>query len=117
MWPERQGRHRFPWNQLPALWWLWPTFGPLRSAHEPLGTRRKRKKAPQINDLRGCVLGAPDTVRTCDPCLRRAVLYPAELRARGRHVIRSGLAGCHAGALDWVDDATILGGDRAGAGL
>ena len=26
-------------------------------------------------------IGAPDTVRTCDPCLRRAVLYPAELRA------------------------------------
>ncbi len=28
--------------------------------------------------------GAPDRIRTCDPCLRRAVLYPAELRARGR---------------------------------
>jgi hypothetical protein len=25
--------------------------------------------------------GAPDKIRTCDPCLRRAVLYPAELRA------------------------------------
>ena len=25
--------------------------------------------------------GAPDRIRTCDPCLRRAVLYPAELRA------------------------------------
>ncbi len=24
---------------------------------------------------------APDRIRTCDPCLRRAVLYPAELRA------------------------------------
>ena len=27
-------------------------------------------------------IGAPDKIRTCDPCLRRAVLYPAELRAR-----------------------------------
>jgi hypothetical protein len=28
-------------------------------------------------------IGAPDWIRTSDPCLRRAVLYPAELRARG----------------------------------
>src|ERR1700727_316643 len=26
------------------------------------------------------VTGAPDTIRTCDLCLRRATLYPAELR-------------------------------------
>jgi hypothetical protein len=26
--------------------------------------------------------GAPDRIRTCDLCLRRAALYPAELRAR-----------------------------------
>jgi hypothetical protein len=26
--------------------------------------------------------GAPGTIRTCDPMLRRHVLYPAELRAR-----------------------------------
>jgi hypothetical protein len=26
--------------------------------------------------------GAPDKIRTCDLCLRRAALYPAELRAR-----------------------------------
>ena len=25
--------------------------------------------------------GAPERIRTSDPCLRRAVLYPAELRA------------------------------------
>ena len=29
--------------------------------------------------------GAPDTIRTCDLCLRRATLYPAELRAREGH--------------------------------
>src|ERR1700681_1100870 len=28
--------------------------------------------------------GAPDRIRTCDLCLRRAALYPAELRARER---------------------------------
>ena len=27
--------------------------------------------------------GAPDTIRTCGLCLRRAALYPAELRVRG----------------------------------
>ena len=31
--------------------------------------------------------GAPDTIRTCDPCLRRAVLYPAELRARRKKIL------------------------------
>jgi hypothetical protein len=30
--------------------------------------------------------GAPDTIRTCDLCLRRATLYPAELRARALHL-------------------------------
>ncbi len=30
-----------------------------------------------------CGFGAPETIRTSDPCLRRAVLYPTELRARG----------------------------------
>ena len=29
--------------------------------------------------------GAPDTIRTCDLCLRRATLYPAELRVRMGH--------------------------------
>src|SRR5713101_3261192 len=27
-------------------------------------------------------IGAPDTIRTCDLCLRRMALYPAELRAQ-----------------------------------
>jgi hypothetical protein len=27
------------------------------------------------------LIGAPDRIRTCDLCLRRATLYPAELRA------------------------------------
>ena len=28
-------------------------------------------------------IGTPDRTRTCDPRLRRPMLYPAELRARG----------------------------------
>jgi hypothetical protein len=28
------------------------------------------------------VSGAPDRIRTCDLCLRRAALYPAELRVQ-----------------------------------
>ncbi len=32
--------------------------------------------------------GAPDRIRTCDLCLRRAALYPAELRAPTENVPR-----------------------------
>src|SRR3954467_15168597 len=32
--------------------------------------------------------GAPDTIRTCDLCLRRATLYPAELRVHWRSFSR-----------------------------
>ena len=31
----------------------------------------------------GSVNGAPGTTRTCDPQLRKLMLYPTELRARG----------------------------------
>ena len=42
--------------------------------------------------------GGPDTIRTCDLCLRRAALYPAELRVRnGRNVI-DGAGGDKGGA-------------------
>ena len=37
--------------------------------------------------------GAPDRIRTCDPCLRRAILYPAELRAPAAIVARARRAG------------------------
>jgi hypothetical protein len=30
------------------------------------------------------IIGAPEKIRTSDLCLRRAALYPAELRARLR---------------------------------
>ena len=32
------------------------------------------------------IYGAPGTIRTCDRLIRSQVLYPAELRARGRGV-------------------------------
>ena len=38
--------------------------------------RRNLLKIKTLN-----VTGAPNTIRTCDPRLRRAVLYPAELWA------------------------------------
>ena len=37
-------------------------------------------------------VGAPDTIRTCDPCLRRAVLYPTELRARRCRILHDFVA-------------------------
>jgi hypothetical protein len=54
-----------------------------------------------------CESGAPETIRTSDHCLRRAVLYPAELRARGADfrtepsVVRRPL-GIHASPLSLV---------------
>src|SRR5882672_1180148 len=37
--------------------------------------------------------GAPDWIRTSDPCLRRAILYPAELRAHIK-ILPTSLATC-----------------------
>ena len=36
-------------------------------------------------------IGAPDTIRTCDLCLRRATLYPAELRVLEAVSLKSSL--------------------------
>ena len=44
--------------------------------------------------------GAPDRIRTCDLCLRRAALYPAELRVREGGWYRKGW---------WVSTAPALG--------
>ena len=41
----------------------------------------KAAGASVFADLYGS--GAPDRIRTCDLCLRRAALYPAELRVPG----------------------------------
>jgi hypothetical protein len=47
-------------------------------------TFRGRMWFPPIRDFEQAIeiAGAPDKIRTCDLCLRRAALYPAELRAR-----------------------------------
>jgi hypothetical protein len=47
--------------------------------------------------IKSATSGAPDRIRTCDLCLRRAALYPAELRVLGRNDDRSGLCARPAG--------------------
>ena len=47
--------------------------------------RLPARESDQADRMRRIRNGAPDRIRTCDPCLRRAILYPAELRARGRY--------------------------------
>jgi hypothetical protein len=44
------------------------------------------RKPDDVRTTLVCALqnGAPDTIRTCDLCLRRATLYPAELRVLTR---------------------------------
>jgi hypothetical protein len=44
----------------------------------PTDPSRARPFAYRINEK----FGASDTIRTCDLCLRRVTLYPAELRAQ-----------------------------------
>src|SRR6266849_1440588 len=46
-----------------------------RCLPEQIGAVAKNRDVPDF-------IGAPDTIRTCDLCLRRATLYPAELRVR-----------------------------------
>ncbi len=55
--------------------------------------RRQFQKLNKINTLlRRRMDGAPGRIRTCDLCLRRAALYPAELRVHG--VSANGARGC-----------------------
>ena len=51
---------------------------PARTASENARIYRRPCFAPLFEN------GAPDRIRTCDLCLRRAALYPAELRVRAR---------------------------------
>ena len=50
-------------------------FGP-----RPGARANATRSAKRIHREKG--IGAPDRIRTCDLCLRRAALYPAELRVR-----------------------------------
>ncbi len=59
----------------------WPRLKLLLTPCLP-DNQSREAKYEQILDL----TGAPDTIRTCDLCLRRATLYPAELRVRGVHL-------------------------------
>ena len=53
-------------------------LGAFRARFNPIPGASKLKRPPE-GDLFN--FGAPERIRTSDPCLRRAVLYPAELRA------------------------------------
>src|SRR5262249_47299631 len=44
--------------------------------------------------------GAPDRIRTCDLCLRRATLYPTELRVLGSREPRPNAPNCNAAAIE-----------------
>jgi hypothetical protein len=48
-----------------------------------IGVRRRSQSIEGI--------GAPDRIRTCDLCLRRATLYPAELRVLGGATLTNSL--------------------------
>ena len=65
-----------------------PTKGGYKSCLGRAG-RRGKENAAYSGMIWGT--GAPERIRTSDLCLRRAALYPAELRARGP---RSVLAPC-----------------------
>jgi hypothetical protein len=54
-----------------------PFSGPARRAPGAKGRTRGQRSLRRY-------AGAPDTIRTCDLCLRRATLYPAELRVPQR---------------------------------
>src|SRR5262249_6428897 len=66
-----------------------------------------------IND-RG--IGAPEGIRTSDLCLRRATLYPAELRARDPSIAEAGRSGNVPGTCPSSADAVVRNADL-GAGL
>ena len=51
-------------------------------------------RTAETRDLGHRFAGAPDRIRTCDLCLRRAALYPAELRVRSLRGLADGLRGC-----------------------
>src|SRR3978361_1551278 len=53
-----------------------------RLPERPARPRRAPRLVLPIHRRAG--YGAPDTIRTCDLCLRRATLYPAELRVLKR---------------------------------
>ena len=73
------GRRRFaPTFRLPVVGGRTPD---LRSGDQI--PNRRYEKGPYLTAGPFFVYGAPEGIRTPDLCLRRAALYPAELRALG----------------------------------
>lgn len=54
----------------------------LREIQGMLTQRDTKGNGVSLLNVRRGIIGAPNTIRTCDPRLRRAVLYPAELWAQ-----------------------------------
>ena len=61
--------------------------GVLRKAHGASVPAAARQGTNTIFADRLSEAGAPGRSRTCDPRFRKPVLYPAELRARGRQIL------------------------------
>ena len=53
--------------------------------HSPTSSQQDLPETTQPADQLADKVGTPDRIRTCDPRLRRPMLYPAELRAHGGH--------------------------------
>ena len=68
-----------------------------RQAHAQTGRQIERGATHVCSGGPSAISGAPGGIRTPDHCLRRAVLYPAELRARGAHCNGAGRARLSAG--------------------
>jgi hypothetical protein len=80
---------------------------------------RNRRKPDRANLTRKTVAkiglsGAPSTIRTCDLCLRRATLYPAELWVPAA-LIADGQAGFNDKPAATADLARILAAQKARA--
>ena len=72
------------------------TLAPVR-LHLSSGIRRANREEGTLSARKLLKSGAPDRIRTCDLRLRRAALYPAELRVRARrrraNIVEAGAAG------------------------
>ena len=79
----------------------------LFSVAADLGTRKESSDARKLLILKRN--GAPDRIRTCDPRLRRAVLYPAELRVRKRGMIPANVPFVHAFGVKSAYEGRLMG--------
>ena len=87
--------HTAPLGTLPTNLPPWPATADI---HYTIGARDAastvgKTKTPPADLAGGVFIGAPGTIRTSDPQIRSLMLYPAELRARGRSAHRGDIPG------------------------